>query len=575
MNQNLISAIVSATSLTNEQVAKTLVQPKEFAHGDFSFPCFILAKEWKVAPPECAKKLQGLLALPEEIEKSEVVGPYLNFFLKRDNFAKKVICDILQAKTDAGKGGENKETVLIEYSSPNIAKPFHIGHLRTTLIGHSLDRIYRYLGYNVISMNHLGDWGTQFGFVWAGCELWGRPENPTIFELVDIYIRASALRKAQDEQKVPEEDADKPNVNEMARGYFRRLEADEPEAIQFWQMCLDVTLDYLKRLYQRLGVNFDYYRGESYYRAHLKEVEQTLRNSGILQDSRGALGVDLGKPLGFVRIFAEDGRSLYITRDIAAADDRYNNFHPDQILIVVAAPQEFYFKQFFSVMKKLNHPVAPALKHISYGNIPNISTRNGAGKDSKIWLHALLEEAHQRALDAYRNQVEKRPEGIDEEVVAESVGIGAICFNYLSRSNIKEFNFTWEEALNFQGDTGPYVQYALARLNSIENKAAQEGLVASENFDASLLTEKEAHIMVSLLSKFHDTIQLAANEHEPYHLALYVLELARTFSSAYKALRVVGQPKEIAQARLALFVATKYVLHRGLTLIGVPPVERM
>jgi len=576
VKDQIVQALSHSTGLTQAQLSEILIEPKELRYGDFSFPCYVLAKQWGIAPPECAKKLEQMLKPPPQVERSEAAGPYLNFFLKRAPQVERVIKEILTRREAIGSEQNSEHTIIIEYSSPNIAKPFHVGHLRTTVIGHALDRIYRHLGYRVISINHLGDWGTQFGFVWVGCELWGRPQNATVFDLVAYYTKAANLRKAQEKGEVPPEDAKYPDVNQMAREYFRKLEAGEKTAVDFWQWCLNISLDYLRNLYKRLGIHFDFYTGESFYRDQLKKTEQELRESGILEESRGAWGVNLGDKLGYVRLFTEDGRSLYITRDITAADYRYRTFNPLKILYVVGAPQKLHFQQLIGILKKMKHPAAERIVHVAYGNVPHVSTRTSSGAAERIWLHTLLEEAHERALHAYRHQVEKRPENLDEQAVAEAVGLGAIFFNYLSRSNVKEFNFTWEEALNFQGDTGPYVQYALARINSIQAKAANEGLPQpSAEINAELLTDDNAYSIVSLLSRFHATIRRAAEEYEPYHIALYVLELARTFSAAYKSLRVVGQEPELAKARLALFTAVKYVLQRGLNLIGVPPVERM
>jgi arginyl-tRNA synthetase len=524
-------------------------------------------------PPACAEELAKTLVLPAGIERSQVVGPYLNFFVERKTFAKEVLARILSGGSPL-KVAAQKKKFIVEYSSPNIAKPFHIGHLRTTLIGHSIDRILRSLGHEVISVNHLGDWGTQFGFVYAGCKLWGRPAEENIFELVDMYVRASALRRAQEEKTVPAEDLDKPDVNQMARDYFLKLEADDPEATEFWQWCLDISLKYLKDLYQRLGVHFDHYTGESFYRKKLGAVEKMLRESGILEDSRGALGVDLGKQLGFARVFTED---------LATADYRHKTYAADKILYVVGAPQSQYFKQLIEIFKRMKHPVGDTMVHVSYGNVPGISTRKSSGKDDRIWLHSLLDEAHERALEAYRSQVVKKaddgttpvPAVADEETLAEAVGLGAIFFNYLCRTNVKEFNFSWEEALSFQGDTGPYVQYAVARINSIEAKAAQTGITPLATCDTSALTDDSAHQVMSLLSRFQDVVELSAEDYEPNHVASYVLDLAKSFSGAYRNLRVIGEPPEVAAARLTLFRAVKDTLKVGLGLIGVPVVERM
>jgi arginyl-tRNA synthetase len=573
--KELTSALSKATSLPEQTISKALVKSNDINHGDFAFPCFILAKEWKVSPPEAAKKLHSSITLPGGISRTEIVGPYLNFFLDRSQAVKDRVTAILEAGQNIGTQDHRSTTYIVEYSSPNIAKPFHLGHLRTTLIGLALDRIYRHLGYHVVSINHLGDWGTQFGFVYAGCKLWGKPENPTVDELVSLYRRANALRKAQDEKNVPPEDADKPEVNQMARDFFVRLEAEDPEAHAFWKWALDISMEYYLKVYDRLGVHFDHYTGESFYRDKLEKVEADLKASGILVDSKGALGVELDKKLGFVRVFTEDGRSLYMTRDLATADYRYRTFNPDRVFIVLGNPQELYLKQLCGVLEKMKHPMAGKIVHVSFGHVPGISTRKAAAGDEKISLASLLDDAHERALDAYRTQVEKKPEGLNEEEVAEAVGLGAVFFDYLSRTNNKDFHFDWDTALSFQGDTGPYILYALARLNSIEAKARESGITVSTNFDPSKIADDDSYRLVALLSRLDDVLAKAAEEHEPYHVALYALELAKTFSGVYRKLRVVGEEAELAKARLALFMATRTVLQTSVTLIGMKPVARM
>lgn len=574
MKAALVKALVAASGLDQAIVEKALSKSTQVDHGDFAFPCFILAKTWKLSPPECAQKLATSMSLPPGISKAEPAGPYLNFFLDRAAASKAVIQEALTSRFEVAKGSPRSQTMVIEYSGVNIAKPYHVGHLRNIIIGRALDRIHRHLGYNVVSINHLGDWGTQFGFVWAGCELWGKPEEETVDGLVAIYRKATGLKEAQEAKTVPPEDADKPDINEMARAYFKRLEDGDEQAFAFWKWCLDLSLEYFKKLDHRLGVFFDYYMGESYFRDKLDAVESSVRQSGILQESRGALGVDLGKQLGFARVFAEDGRSLYITRDLAAADFRDKTFKPEKILYVVDARQTLHFKQIVAIFEKMNHPVAKKIVHIPYGHVPGITTRGSGGQD-KTSLKALLDEAHERAKEAYRSEVAKKPEGLDEEAVGEAVGLGAVFFNYLCRSNIKDFHFSWEDALNFQGDTGPYVQYALARLNSIESKAQQEGLAVNAEFDAALLADDDSYGIVFMLSKFPDAIAKAAAEYEPYHVANYLLDLAKMFSGVYRKLRVIGEEKRLAEARLALFIAVRNVLHTGVSLIGVPPVDRM
>jgi arginyl-tRNA synthetase len=567
----LVKALVEATGLETPAVEKALTKSTQIEHGDFAFPCFMLAKTLKVAPPECAQKLAGSIKLPPGISKAVPTGPYLNFFLDRAPTTKRIVTAALKHSWPVGKGDQRPETIIVEFASPNIAKSYHVGHLRNILIGNSLDRIYRHLGYKVVSINHLGDWGTQFGYIYAACKLWGKPQNATVTDLTALYVRASNLKKAQEENTVAPEDKDKPDVTKMAREYFLSLESGDKESYAFWQWIYDVSLAYLKPLDTRLGVKFDHYLGESFYRDKLEAVESSIRESGILEDSRGALGVDLGKKLGFARIFAEDGRSLYITRDLAAADWRFKNFSPKKIIYVVASPQTLHFQHIVGIFERMKHPVAALIKHVAYGQVPGISTRAGTA----VTLESLLEEANERALETYRSEIEKKPAGLNEVEVANKVGLGAVVFEFLSRSNTKDFNFTWEHALSFSGDSGPYLQYALARLNSIEEKAKAEGITLTEDFDAASLEDEEAYSLTSLLGRFEDILNKAADEYEPYYVSLYALELAKAFAGAYRSLRVIGAEKKVAQARLALFIATRETLKTCLNLIGIPAVDRM
>ncbi|MDC0358331.1 arginine--tRNA ligase [Oligoflexia bacterium] len=572
MQEALIQSLVTATALEEATIRKLLTKPPQREHGDLAFPCFPLAKTWKLSPPECAAKLVAELELPESIDAATPTGPYVNFKYNRALLLEKTIPPILRAGANVGQQPTNGERVVIEYSAPNIAKTFHVGHLRTTLIGHALVQIYKHCGYEVVGINHLGDWGTQFGFVWAGCELWGKPAEVTVEGLVEIYKRATGLRKAQDDDTVAPEDADLPNINQMAKDYFLRLEDGDPEATAFWQWCLDLSLDYLKLLYTRLGIEFDHYTGESFYRNMLPDVEQKIRASGILEDSRGALGVDCGKKLGFARIFTEDGRSLYITRDIATAMYRTETFKPLKILYVVGAQQNLHFNQLVEILRLMPHPAADKVHHIPFGFVPGMKTREGGG----ISLKEFLDEATSRALDVYRTEVSRKPEGLDEDGIAEAVAIGSTYFYFLSHSNIKDFQFSWKEALNFQGDSGPYLQYAVARINSIQANAKQAGLEIDEAFTTSVLTEDSAHDLTLSLSEFSAVVEKACTECEPYYIANYLVDVAKGFSRAYRELQVMNESDtQKAIARLSLFVAVKHVLATGLRLIGVPLVDRM
>jgi arginyl-tRNA synthetase len=570
MKDKLITSLQAATNLPVEVLEKNITPTKDTKHGDFAFPCFLLAKEWGAPPPECAKRLAGSISLPTGIAKVECMGPYLNFFLDRTQVISDITAEVLVKGPLFGRA-HNSSTIVIDFSAPNIAKPFHIGHLRTTIIGFCLGNLLRHLGHSVVGVNHLGDWGTQFGFVYAGCQLFGKPGDD-MNDLVSRYVQANMLRKAQDKC----EQLDQPNVNEIARDYFRRLEAGDAEAKSFWQWSLDVSLKYYHKTYDRMGITFEAYTGESFYFQFFDECVATLKASGILEESRGALGVDLGEPLGFARLLTEDGRTLYLTRDVITADYREKTYHPEKIIYVVGAPQTLHFKQLQEIMRRLKHPAAEKIVHIPYGHVPGISTRKLAAEAGDLSLDGLLEDAHDRAREAYQSEVSKRPEGVDVEEVAEAVGLGAIYFNYLCRTNNKEFHFNWEEALNFKGDTGPYLMYAVARLHSMEERAKAEGITVGKCADGARLPESEAWEIASLLGKFPDVLQRTASELEPCTICNYALDLAKAISRAYVKLRVLGEPdREIAAARLALYVSARTVLSLALKILGIRPLNRM
>jgi arginyl-tRNA synthetase len=570
MKEALVTAIHAAASLPIEVIGKNLVSTKDIKHGDLAFPCFLLAKEWGKSPPECAKKLQEDIVLPDGFAKAEVQGPYVNFFFDRTGVIKTVTREVLE-KGEGYGGGSKSSNIVIDFSAPNISKPFHIGHLRTTIIGLALKNVFAHLGHNVTGVNHLGDWGTQFGFVYAGCKIWGKPEGE-MTALVGRYVDANLLRKAQDAGQ----ELDKPNVNEIARDYFKRLEAGDSEAREFWQWNLDASLAYYKKTYERMNVTFESWNGESFYFQFFDEYSKILQDSGILENSRGALGVDLGEPLGFARLLTEDGRTLYLTRDVITADYREKTYSPERIVYVVGAPQTLHFKQLQAILRKLKHPAAGKIVHIPYGHVPGISTRKMKGEAGDISLDALLEDAHDRARAAYESEVSRRPEGVDVEQVAESVGLGAVYFNYLCRTNNKEFHFNWDEALNFKGDTGPYLMYAVARLHGIEDKARAEGIHPLSQANGELLTEDEAWELVTLLSRFAGVVERTAQDYEPCHICNYALDLAKAISRAYLTLRVVGEERiEKAQARLTLFITARTVLRSALKLLGIRALERM
>lgn len=574
LRQVLASAIAETISEEPSTLFALIEQPKNREHGDLSFPCFTLAKKLRTAPPQCAAKLCSELKLPTEFESAKAIGPFLNVKIARGNYTQTVVRELLEHETlplHIQPGSAKK--IVIDYSSPNIAKPFHVGHLRATLIGNALDRIYRRLGHTVTSVNHLGDWGTQFGFVYAGCQLWGKPEHPSVRELVQLYRRATGLKEQQEQNTVPEVDAALPNVNDIARQYFLDLEAGKPEAVAFWQWNLDISLAYLKETYKRLGIAFDHYMGESFYSDKLDDVRRELETAGLLVESQGAWGVDLGEKLGFARILAPDGRSLYLTRDIATAKYRAETFHFDRALYVVGAPQTLHFQQLKGILEGLKRDYAAGIEHVAFGHVLGMKTR---GEGEVIELNDFLDEAYERALTAYREQVTKRPEGLDETAVAEAVALAAIVFSTLSRGRLKDVHFSWDNALAFQGDSGPYLLYAAARIHGIRERAAEQGIHSTPNVRGELLAEESAFQLASILDDLPTVLERTIAENEPSHLAAFGLDVAHEFSRAYNDLKVIGEPdSERARARMSLFDATRKVLLTVIELLGIRAIERM
>lgn len=573
MKQELVKRLAEEisrhTTLSVEDVIALIEKPKNRDFGDLAFPCFPLAKELKLAPPLAAAELESKLSLPEGISECIKKGPFLNFRIDRQSFSRQVLPKLL---SDDSAEALNKR-VIVEYSSPNIAKPFHVGHLRATLIGNCLDRVYRALGWDTISINHLGDWGTQFGFVWAGCKLWGKPEQPTVASLVDLYRKATDVKADQESEQPSAESSQFPDVNKIAREYFIDLEEGKDYAKEFWQECVDVSLEYLRATYQRLGVEFDHYTGESFYSDRLEDIQSDLRNSNLLDESEGALGVDLGEKLGFARTATPDGRSLYLTRDLATAKYRAETFEFDRAVYVVGAPQTLHFQQLIEILRKLGASYAENLVHVAFGHVMGMKTR---GKGSFIELNSFLDEAYERALTAYNTQVTKRPEGLDEKEVARQVALAAILFSNLSRTNIKDVHFSWDSALEFQGDSGPYLLYAYARINGIRQKALEAGITLNSDADYSLLKEDSAFELILTLTEFQDALERTARENEPSVLASYCLSLAKTLSKAYLDLKVIGvEDKALAEARLMLFEATAKVLKESIELLGIETLERM
>jgi arginyl-tRNA synthetase len=568
IHQGLAYSISKCCQTKDSEILTLFESPRNPAHGDIALPCFIPAKNESISPAILAEKIEAEVLLPPEISHIHRIGPFLNFSLNYSVLAPAIL---EKTKIDTFTLASSKnETVIVEYSSPNIAKPFHVGHLRATLIGNALDRMYRFAGFQVESINHLGDWGTQFGYVWAGCTIWGAPSEFTVANLVALYKKATSLKDEQ--EKNPPEESQK-NVQTIARSYFLDLEKGEKEALAFWKQCVDVSLEYLKSTYRRLGISFDHYIGESFYSDKLGDIEQELQAGNLLIDSEGAKGVPLDEELGFARILTPDGRSLYLTRDLAAAEYRYKRFNFAKSIYVVGSPQTLHFKQLKAVLKLLKKPYADSLLHLPFGHVLGMKTR---GEGKTIELNDFLDEAFNRALDAYNSQVSKRPEGLNENEVADKVARSAILFSTLNRTNIKDVHFNWDEALSFQGDSGPYLLYAYARINGIIHKATEAGIsVIPDSLSEEILNKPEAKALLLNILNFEKAFTHALTSNEPLILCSYALDLAKSVSKAYLTLKVVGEDKDTSETNLALFTGAKNQLKRVFSLLGIEALERM
>lgn len=544
-----------------EEIRGLLAVPPDRAMGDYAFPVFRLAKALHMAPPKIAAALCEGWAHPE-VARVEPVNGYMNFFLNRVNFAKETLSAVLEkgegyGSSDMGSG----KTVCLDYSSINIAKRFGVGHLSTTMIGHSLKRIYDFLGYRTVGINHLGDWGTQFGKMIYAYKTWGTKEDVErdgVKELMRLYV------------KFHEEAEKDPSLDDQGRAWFKKIEDKDEEAIAIWSWFKDITLKDASRVYDMLGVTFDSYAGEAFYNDKMDVVIDELREKGLLTVSEGASVVDLSEDnMPPCIILRSDGATLYATRDLAAAVYRQNTYHFDKCLYVVAYQQDLHFRQLFRVLEKMEKPWAKDCVHVSFGMISFEGQAFSTRKGRVVYLEDVLNQAVQKALDIIN---EKSPNLPNKEDVARQVGIGAVVYSDLSNGRIKDIDFSFERALNFDGETGPYVQYTHARCCSVLRKAADITLPA---VDYGALTDDEAQHLLRLLSRFPDVVKDAADKYEPSMITRAVTDIAQAYNKFYYEHRVLDDAPAVAAARVALTRATRDVIRTGLWLIGVEAPERM
>lgn len=535
--------------------------PPEQKLGDFAFPCFQLAKTMRKAPPIIAKELLEKIDKGDLITDVQAVGGYLNFFLNKNAYMESVINDVLNADGNYGSSnlGEGK-TVIVEFSSPNIAKPFHVGHLCSTVIGSSVEKMYKYLGYKTVRINHLGDWGTQFGKLISAWKKWGDEEAlqaTPIKELLRIYV------------KFHDEAQNNPDLENEGRQYFKKLEDGEEEAVGYWKRFMEMSLLEFKKIYDLLGIEFDSYNGESFYSDKMDEVVSILESKGLLEESQNARVVSLEElNIPPCIIVKSDGASIYATRDLAAAIYRKRNYDFDKCIYVVGTPQALHFKQVFSVLDKAGYEWAKDCVHIGFGLVKfadkKLSTRSG----DVIFLEDVLAESVNKTRSIIE---ENNPNLEDKEYVAEKVGIGAIVYSFLKSGRERDMVFSWEDILDFEGESGPYVQYTYARGKSILRKADIEP--TSESLKA--LKEEEEFQLVKLLEGFKEVVVDAANKYEPAVIARHVTQVARAFNKFYNTCPVLIAEGEVRNARILLTKATCSVIKSGLALLGIEVVEKM
>ena len=551
-------------SLSVEEICGMIEVPSNSDMGDYAFPCFKLAKELRKAPPIIAKEIAESLPEVEFISKVENVNAYINFFLDKTILVSDVITSVLKEKANYGMDhSKSKGNIVIDYSSPNIAKPFHVGHLRSTVIGHSLYRIFEALGYNCEGVNHLGDWGTQFGKLIVAYQNYSSKqevEEKGISELLRIYV-------------LFHEEAEKnPELEQLARDYFTKMEQGDEEALALWKWFKEISLNEFERVYKMLNVTFDSYNGEAFYNDKMAVVIEELEQKGLIEVSEGAKIVRLDEEnMAPCLITKKDGSSLYATRDITAAKYRKENYNFEKCIYVTALQQNLHFAQWFKVIDKMGYDWAADLVHVPFGMVSMESGSLSTRKGNVLLLEEILNEAVQKTKTVIE---EKNPNLPNKEEVAMQVGIGAVIFDDMYNNIIKDIQFSWDRVLNFDGETGPYVQYTHARACSVLRKAELTADVEL-TVDYSLLTDEASVAVAKELALFKETLEEAAAKYEPSYIARYAVDVAQAFNKFYHDNAILVEDEKVKNARLAIVIAVKHVLKNTLYLLGIEAPEQM
>ena len=561
-------------NLNKEEIKELIEIPPNPEMGDFSFPCFKLSKTLRKAPNLISEELVNRINIDNSIFSNvKNVGPYINFFIKNLEFSKNVIKEILDKKEKYGSTQDNLDkTIVIDYSSTNIAKPFHIGHIRSTLIGNVIKNIYKFLGYNTVGVNHLGDYGTQFGKIIAAYKLWGNDKeinDDPINQLLKLYVDFNNLCKTDEK------------MLETARDYFNKLENGDEESVRLWNWFKDISLMEFQKVYDKLKVEFDSYRGEAYHSQFIDDVVKELEDKNLLVESDGCKIVNLDKyDLPPALILKSNSSSTYITRDIATALTRKKDYNFYKNIYVVATQQKLHFQQLKAILEEMGYEWAKDCIHVSFGMVSvkdnflgtsaKLSTREG----NVIFLNDVLEKSVEKTLEIIN---ERNSSLENKEEIAKEVGIGAVIFQELFNTRIKDYSFDWNNVLNFEGETGPYVQYSAARANSILEK--NDFYLKLDNIDISKVSNYEMNIdelsLIKSIYKFEDILLDSAKKYEPSILARYITEVAKLFNKFYNSCPISNQEDSVKEFRLILTYCTRLLIVIGLGLLGMDTPKKM
>lgn len=554
----------SIEQLSWTEIMDNLEYPPEPHMGDLALPCFKLSRVMRKSPMAIADSLVDSLDI-DVVERCESKSGYLNIFIKKEYLVNNVLKTIVEKKEETGKSNEYAgKTVCLDYSAPNIAKPFHIGHLRSTVIGHAIRRLHEFRGYKCVGINHLGDWGTQFGKLIVAYKNWSSKkavEEKGTEELVRIYV------------KFHEEAEKDPSLNDLARQWFARLENKDEDAMELWQWFKKISLIDIEKTYKVLDITFDSYAGESFYYDKTQPIVERLKERNLLIESDGAMIVNLDEyNMPPCLIVKSDGASLYASRDIAAAIYRKETYDFDKCIYVTATAQDLHFKQWFKVVELMGYEWAKNLIHVGFGMVSMGGAKLATREGNIVYLDDLFSEASKRVLDIIN---EKNPDMEDKEKKAQDIGVGAVVFSDLSNNRIKDIDFSWEEALNFDGSTGPYVQYTYARACSVLRKSGfSEKDINMKDIKPEHMTNDDEFTLLKTLSLFNEKIDQALRDLEPSCISRYLIDVCMDFNKFYNAHSILGA-EDNKKFRILLTAAVKYVLANGLFIIGLKRTERV